>query len=385
MDYSIPKELELLRKTVKEFAEKEIAPVVEDMDREGKFPEENIKKMAKLGLMGLPISRKYGGAGAGMLGYCIAVEEIGKVCNSHGTILGAHISLCCMPIEMFGTEAQKQKYLVPLAKGEKLGAFALTEPNAGSDAAAIETTAIRDGNYYVLNGTKIWITNADRADIIIVLTVTDKALGARGGVTAFIVEKGTPGLSVGTLEDKMGIRGSSTAELIFEDCKVPKENVLGDVGAGFIVFMKGLDCGRLSLAAGCVGGAQACLDASIKFAMNRIQFGKPIWENQAIQWMIADMATEVYAARNMVYHAIWLRGTGKRFTKESAMCKLFASEILCRAIDTALQIHGGMGYMKKFPIERMYRDARITRIYEGTNEIQRLVIANMISREMRKS
>jgi len=385
MDYSIPKELELLCKTVREFAEKEIAPVVEDMDREGKFPHENIKKMAKLGFMGLPIPKKYGGAGAGMLGYCIAAEEIGKVCSSHGTILGAHTSLCCMPIEMFGTEEQKQKYLTPLAKGEKIGAFALTEPNAGSDAAAIETTAVRDGDYYILNGTKIWITNGDIADVVIVLTVTDKALGARGGVTAFIVEKGTPGFSIGTLEDKMGIRGSSTAELIFEDCNVPKENVLGDVGAGFVVFMKGLDCGRLALAAGCVGGAQACLDASIKFATTRVQFGKPIWENQAIQWMIADMATEIYAARQMVYHAVWLKENDQRFTKESAMCKLFASEVLGRAIDTAVQVHGGMGYMKKFPIERMYRDARVARIYEGTSEVQRLVIANMIGREVLKS
>lgn len=380
MDFTFSKEHQLLRRMVREFAQNEVAPLAAEIDREGRFPGETIGKMAKLNLLGVPFPQRYGGAGAGEIGYCILLEELGKVCTSTATIVGAHTGIGAMAIYLAGTEEQKEKYLVPLARGDKLAAFALTEPNAGSDAAAIQTTAVRDGDNYVLNGTKIWITNGDVAEVITVFAVTDRALGARGGVTAFIVEKGFPGFSVGTKEDKMGIRGSSTAELVFRDCVVPKENVLGEFGLGFIVAMKALDVGRVGLGAGCVGGAQAGLEAAIRFAKSRIQFGKPIIQNQAIQWMIADMAMEIHAARLMVYHAAHLIDTGQRCTKEAAMVKLFASEMASRCANKCLQIHGGMGYMKAFPMERMYRDARIAEIYEGTSEVQRMVIFDQILR-----
>jgi len=353
MDFTFPKEYELLRRMIREFAEKEVAPLAEEIDREERVPWETIKKMAKL----------YGGAGAGEIGYCILMEELNRICGSTATIVGAHTSIGAMAIYLDGTEEQKQKYLVPLAKGEKIAAFALTEPNAGCDAASVQTRAVRDGDYYVLNGSKLWITNGDIADIITVMAVTDPALGARGGVTAFIVEKDYPGFIVGSKEEKMGIRGSSTAELFFEDCRVPKENVLGQFGAGFITFMKTLDIGRLSLAAGCLGAAERALELSIEHAKNRYQFGAPIAQNQAIQFKIADMAMEVEALRSLVYRVA------------------YASEVLGRCVDECVQIHGGMGYMKKFPVERMYRDARITRIFEGTNEIQRLVIARNLFRK----
>jgi alkylation response protein AidB-like acyl-CoA dehydrogenase len=286
-----------------------------------------------------------------------------------------------MAIYLDGTEEQKQKYLVPLAKGEKIAAFALTEPNAGSDAAAIQTRAVRDGDYFVLNGSKLWITNGDIADVITVFAVTDPALGARGGVTAFIVEKDYPGFKVGTKEEKLGIRGSSTCELFFDDCRVPKENVLGQFGAGFITALKTLDIGRAGLGAGCLGGSQAALEMSVDFAKSRRQFGAPIAQKQAIQWMIADMATEIEALRSLVYRTAWLIDSGQRHSREAAMCKLFGSEVLHRCVNKCLQIHGGMGYMKKYPVERMYRDARITEIFEGTNEVQRLVIATDIFRQ----
>jgi alkylation response protein AidB-like acyl-CoA dehydrogenase len=290
-----------------------------------------------------------------------------------------------MAIYLDGTEEQKQKYLVPLARGEKIGAFALTEPNAGSDAAAIQTRAVRDGDYFILNGSKLWITNGDIADVISVLAVTDPALGARGGVTAFIVEKEFPGFKVGHREEKLGIRGSSTAELFFEDCRVPAENALGMFGAGFLTFMKTLDVGRISLAAGCLGATDKALEMSMEFAKSRYQFGAPVAAKQAIQWMIADMAMEVEALRSLVYRTAWMMDTGqtgREFSTMAAMCKVYGSEILCRAADAALQIHGGMGYMKKYPIERMYRDARITRIFEGTNEIQREIIARNLFRKI---
>ncbi|MBM4467208.1 MAG: acyl-CoA dehydrogenase, partial [Chloroflexi bacterium] len=373
MDFSFPKEYQLFRRMVREFVENDVRPLAQKIDREHRVPFETIERAAKLGLMGVPFPQKYGGVGAGETGYCILMEEVNKVCASTATVIGARTGIGAMAIYLDGTEEQKLKYLVPLATGEKIGAFALTEPGAGSDAAAIKTTAVRDGDYYVLNGTKTFITNGAHADIISVMAVTDPSLGARGGVTAFIVEKEFPGFGVGTSENKMGIRGSNTAELIFEDCRVPKENVLGQFGAGFITFMKTLDVGRVSLGAGCLGGAQACLEGSIQWAKTRQQFGVPIAHKQSVHFMIADMATEIEALRSLIYRTAWLVDTGQPFIKEAAMCKLYGSEVAHRCVDRALQIHGALGYSRDFWVERAFRDQRITEIFEGTSEIQRIV------------
>jgi alkylation response protein AidB-like acyl-CoA dehydrogenase len=381
MDFSFPKEYQLLRRMTREFAQKEIAPIAGKIEEEEEIPRQLIDKMAKLGLMGVPFPPEYGGMGAGVTGYCIVMEEIDRVCGSTTTFLGTHIGIGAMAIYVDGNEEQKEKYLIPLARGEKIGAFALTEPGAGSDATSIKTRAERDGDYYILNGTKIFISNAGNADIFSVLAVTDPSLGARGGVTAFIVEKDFPGFSIGTVEDKMGIRGDSTAELIFEDCPVPRENVIGEVGLGFVTFMKTLDINRLGLGAGCLGGAQAALDASVKWARVRQQFGKPIAHRQSIQFMIADMAIEIEALRSLIYRTAWLVDTDQPYIREGAICKVYASEVLHRCVDKTVQIHGGMGYMRDYPIERMYRDARITEIFEGTSEIQRIVIASDIFRQ----
>jgi len=371
-------EQKMLRQMVRDFCRKEIAPIASEVDKKGEFPERTVRMVAELGLFGVPISEEWGGVGAGYTGYFIVLEEIGKVCMSHGTILGAHTSLCAVPIQSFGSKEQKEKYLRPLAEGRYLGAFALTEPGAGSDAAAIKTSAVKQGDEYVLNGTKIWITNGDRADVIIVMAVTDPSLGARGGVTAFLVEKGTKGFSVGAIEDKMGIKGSTTAELVFEDCHVPAENILGKVGEGFRVAMMTLDVGRASLGAGCVGSAIAALESSLEFAKNRVQFGEPIANKQAIQFKIADMATQIHAARLMVYDIAHRLDAGEKVSRESAMVKLFCSEMLHDVVNHAVQIHGGMGYSKEYAVERMYRDQRVAEIFEGTSEIQRWIIAEDI-------
>jgi alkylation response protein AidB-like acyl-CoA dehydrogenase len=382
MDFTFSKEHELLRKMIREFAEREVRPLATEIDETERVPMETVRKAAQLGLMGVPFPQEYGGVGAGEIGYCILMEELGKVCTSTATVIGAHTGIGAMAIYLDGTPEQKKKYLTPLAKGEKIAAFALTEPQAGSDAAAIRTMAVRDGDYYVLNGNKIWITNGDIADVISVFAVTDKALGARGGVTAFIVEKDFPGFSIGSIEEKMGIRGSSTAELIFNDCRVPKENVLGTFGAGFVTAMKTLDIGRVSLAAACLGGAQAALEMSVHFASQRQQFGVPIAQKQAIQWMVAEMSAEIEALRSLVYRTAWMVDTGRPFSREAAICKFYGSEVASRCIDRAVQIHGGMGYMRGFSIERGYRDARIAEIFEGTNEVQRIVVASDIFRQV---
>jgi alkylation response protein AidB-like acyl-CoA dehydrogenase len=380
MDFSFPKEYYLFRRMVREFVENEVRPLARVIDIEDRVPFETIEKAAKLGLMGVPFPQKYGGIGAGEIGYCILMEELNRACPSTAAIIGAHTGIGAMAIYLDGTEEQKQKYLVPLARGEKVAAFALTEPEAGSDAAAIKTRAVRDGDYYVLSGTKTFITNGSHADIISVMAVTDPTLGARGGVTAFIVEKEFPGFKVGTLEDKMGIRGSSTAELVFEDCRVPKENVLGQFGAGFITFMKTLDAGRLSIGAAALGGAQACLEVSIQWAKTRQQFGVPIAHKQSVHFMIADMATEIEALRSLVYRTAWMVDTGQLFSKEAAMCKVYGSEVIHRCIDSTVQIHGALGYSRDFWVERAFRDQRITEIFEGTSEIQRIVIATHLFR-----
>ena len=381
MDFSLPKEYQLFLRMVRDFTAREIQPLAAIIDREHRVPFETIAKAAQLGLMGVPFPQEYGGMGGGELGYCILMEEVNRVCTSTATIIGAHTGIGAMAIYLDGTEAQKQKFLRPLAEGEKIGAFALTEPGAGSDAAAIKTTAVRDGDHYIFNGTKIFITNGNIADIVTVMAVTDPALGAHGGVTAFIVEKGTPGFSVGSLENKMGIRGSTTAELIFEDCPVPAANVLGQFGAGFITFMKTLDIGRASLGAACLGGAQAAMEAAIKWAKVREQFGKPIAQRQSVHFMIADMATEIEALRSLIYRTAWLIDTGQPHSKEAAMCKLYSSEVASRCTTHALQIMGSMGYSRDFWMERAFRDARIAEIYEGTSEIQRIVIASNLFRQ----
>ncbi len=380
MDFSFPKEYHLFRRMVREFCENEVRPLAKTIDREHRVPHETIKKAAELGLMGVPFPQKYGGMGGGEIGYCIMAEELGRVCSSTATVIGAHIGIAAMAIYLDGTEEQKQKYLVPLAQGKAIGAFGLTEAQAGSDAAAIKTTAVRDGNHFVINGAKVFITNGDIADIIVVMAVTDPTLGAYGGITAFIVETDTPGYSIGSLENKMGIRGSSTAECVFQDVRVPKENVLGQFGAGFLTFMKSLDVGRASLGAACLGGAQAALEASIRWAKAREQFGVPIATKQSVYFMIADMAAEIEALRSLIYRTAWLIDTGQPHVMEAAICKLFGSEVAHRCINKALQIHGALGYSRDYEIERGWRDQRITEIYEGTNEIQRIVIASNLFR-----
>lgn len=377
MEFKFTEEQVMLREMVKKFVDKELRPIAEKIDKEKQIPKEFIKRMGELGLTGVPFPEEYG-AGMGEIGYCIVSEEISRGCGSTATFLGAHTSIGSTPIYLDGTEEQKKKYLVPLAKGEMIGAFALTEPNAGSDAAAVEMSAKRGGDYFILNGTKQYITNGNIADIVITIAVTDKALGPKGGVTAFIVETKTPGFSVGKVDEKMGIRGSGTAELIYQDVKVHKDNVLGKVGYGFLTAMKTLDVGRLGLGAGCLGGAKEILDISTKHANTRVQFGGPISEKEAIQWMLSEMATQIYAMESMVYRAAWMCDQGMRFSREAAMCKLFCSEALGRIADMGVQIHGGLGYMEDYPMARYYRDARIHRIFEGTNEIQKLIIARDI-------
>jgi alkylation response protein AidB-like acyl-CoA dehydrogenase len=380
MDFSFPKEYQLFRRMARDFVENEVRPLARVIDREHRVPHETIKKAAALGLMGVPFPVKYGGMGAGETGYCILMEELGKVCSSTATIIGAHIGIGAMAIYIDGTEEQKQKYLVPLAQGKAIAAFGLTEPEAGSDAAAIKTTAVRDGNDYVVNGTKVFITNGDIADVITTMALTDPALGVYGGITAFLIETDSPGFSIGSLENKMGIRGSSTAECVFQDVRVPSENVLGQFGAGFLTFMKTLDVGRASLGAATLGGAQAAMEASIQWSKAREQFGVPIATKQSIHFMIADMAVEIEALRSLVYRTAWLIDSGKPHILEASACKLFGSEVVHRCIDNALQIHGALGYSRDHWIELGWRDQRITEIYEGTNEIQRIVAAASLFR-----
>jgi alkylation response protein AidB-like acyl-CoA dehydrogenase len=380
MDFSFPKEYQLFRRMVREFCDNEVRPLAKAIDREHRVPHETIKKAAKLGLMGVPFPQEYGGVGGGEIGYCILAEELGRVCSSTATVIGAHIGIAAMAIYLDGTEEQKRKYLVPMAQGTAIGAFGLTEAQAGSDAAAIKTTAVRDGDHYVINGAKVFITNGDIADIMTVMAVTDPALGAYGGITAFIVETDTPGFSIGTLENKMGIRGSSTAETVFEDVRVPKENVLGQFGAGFLTFMKTLDVGRASLGAATLGGSQAAMELSIQWAKAREQFGVPIATKQSVYFMIADMAVEIEALRSLIYRTAWMIDTGQPHVMEAAACKLFGSEVAHRCIDRAMQIHGALGYSRDYEIERGWRDQRIAEIYEGTNEIQRIVVAASLFR-----
>lgn len=374
MDFKLSKEQEMIRNVMKEFAECEVKPIAAEIDESSRFPRETVEKMAKYHMLGIPFPVEYGGAGGDEIAYAIAVEELSKACATTGVILSAHTSLGCWPIYKYGTEEQKQKYLVPLAKGEKLGAFGLTEPNAGTDAAGQQTTAILDGDNYILNGTKLFITNGGEADIYIIFAMTDRTKGTRG-ISAFIVEKDTPGFSIGKIEDKMGIRGSSTAELIFRDCIIPKENLLGKEGKGFGIAMSTLDGGRIGIAAQALGIAEGALEETIKYIKERQQFGRPLSKFQGLQWMIADMATEIEGAKLLVYKAAYNKANGLPYNKEAAMAKLFAANTAMNVTTKCVQLHGGYGYTKDYPVERMMRDAKITEIYEGTSQVQQMVIA----------
>ena len=374
MNFSLTKEQEFVKQMVREFAETEVKPLAAEIDVTEEFPMENVKKMAKYHMMGIPFSTELGGAGGNNLSYAIAVEELSRVCGSTGVILSAHTSLCATPIDMFGTEEQKQKYLVPLAKGEKIGAFGLTEPNAGTDAAGQQTTAVLDGDHYVLNGSKIFITNGGVADVFIIFAMTDKSQGTRG-ISAFIVEKDFKGFSIGKVEDKLGIRASSTTELVFEDCIVPKENLLGKEGKGFKIAMQTLDGGRIGIAAQALGIAQGALDEAVEYMKERKQFGRSLSKFQGLQWMIADMEVKVEAARLLVYKAAFNKDNKLPYTVDAARAKLFAAETAMEVTTKAVQIFGGYGYTKDYPVERMMRDAKITEIYEGTSQVQRMVIA----------
>ncbi len=384
MDFTIPEELRMMQETIRRFVEQDLEPISQKVEEEDRIPEEIVEKMRELGLFGLSIPTKYGGLGLSTLGEVLVYEELSKTNACFRSRIGTNNGIGSMGILFDGTEEQRQRYLPKIASGEWTACFALSEPEAGSDASNIKTTAVREGDYFVINGLKHFITNGDLAHVATVITLTDKEKRQRGGMTAFIIEKGTPGFYVGTIERKMGLRGSHTAELIFDNCKVPVSQVIGGepmIGSGFKTAMKVLDKGRLTIGAAAVGAAQRLLELSIRYSKERVQFGQPICNFQSIQIMLANMATEIYAARQMLYHAAWQRDQGKKITKEASMVKLFTTEMACRVVDQAVQIFGGMGYMKDFPVERFYRDLRLYRIYEGTSEIQRLVIARELLKE----
>ncbi len=380
MDFSLSDEQVALRKVVRDFAIKEVLPTASIRDEEERFDRSIFNKMAALGLTGIPWPEEYGGADMDFLSYVIAVEELSRVCASTGVTLSAHLSLASWPIYKFANEEQKQKYLKPLAQGKKMGAYGLTEPSAGTDAASLRTTAVEDGDYFVINGTKMFTTNGGEADYYVIFASTDPDKGSKG-VTAFIVEKGLEGFTFGKKEKKMGIRSSPTMELIFEDCRVHKEAVLGERGQGFRIAMSTLDGGRNGIAAQALGIAQGAFDAALDYAKGRTQFNKPISDFQVTQFKLADMATAIETARLLTYQAAWLEDNGLNYGKASAMAKMMASDVAMRVTTEAVQIHGGYGYTRDYPVERMMRDAKITQIYEGTNEVQRMVIAGYLLRE----
>lgn len=377
MEFTLSEEQMMMRDMVRDFAVEELKPGAEERDRLESFPTDAVKKSAELGLMGVAIPDQYGGAGMDYISYAIAIEELAQVDAAFAIIVSVNNSLVCDPLLKFGTGMQKEKYLAPLASGQILGAYALSEAQSGSDAANVYTMAIPDGDHYVLNGTKMWITNGASSDVVIVFCMTEKEKGPKG-INAFIVEKGTPGFRVGKKEEKLGIRGSDTCSLVFEDCRVPKENLLGNPGEGFVVAMTTLEAGRIGVAAQALGIAQASIDESIRFARDRKAFGKTIMDFQAIQFYVAELQTRVDAARLVTWKACWLKDTQQPYGTWSAMAKAYASEAAMAASAKAVQIHGGYGYSREYPVERFYRDAKITEIYEGTNEIQRLVIARAI-------
>ena len=381
MDFTLSKEHEMARTLFKEFAEKEVKPLAQEVDETEVFPRGTVEKMAKYGFLGIPVPKEYGGQGCDPLTYAMCVEELSKVCGTTGVIVSAHTSLCIDPIMTYGTEEQKQKYVVPLAKGEKLGAFGLTEPGAGTDAQGQQTKAVLDGDEWVLNGSKCFITNGKEADVYIIIAVTGK-VEKRGRIqkeiSAFIVEKGTPGFSFGTKENKMGIRGSSTYELIFTDSRIPKENLLGQKGKGFAIAMHTLDGGRIGIAAQALGIAEGALETTIAYVKERKQFGRSIGQFQNTQFVLADLATKVEAAQMLVYKAAMAKATQKVYSVEAAKAKLFAAEVAMEVTTKCVQLHGGYGYIREYDVERMMRDAKITEIYEGTSEVQRMVISGAL-------
>ncbi len=375
MDFTMDKEHVLLRKMYQEFAQNEVDPVAADVDAEEKVPFDNIKKLAKAGFFGIPFPKEYGGQGADYISYAMAVEELSKVCATTGVIVSAHTSLCAAPIFENGTEEQKKKYLPDLLSGKKIGAFGLTEPNAGTDASGQQTFADLDGDEWVLNGTKIFITNAGFADVFIIIAISDREAKGTRGISAFIVDRDTPGFSVGEPEDKMGIRGSSTCELIMENCRIPKENLLGREGKGFALAMKTLDGGRIGIASQALGIAEGAIDATVEYVKERKQFGRRISQFQNTQFQLADMKASTEAAQLLVYRAAYMKGIKQPYTHLAAMCKLFAAENASDVTRRCLQLFGGYGYTRDYPIERMMRDAKITEIYEGTSEVMRMVIS----------
>ena len=375
MDFSIPEDLQLLRGTVREYVRNRLAPLAMTIEREERIPDEVLAEMKELGFFGLPFPEQYGGLEAGELGYCLAMEELGHANAAISNIIGGHSSLSGMAIYKDGSDDLKSRYLPEMCAGRKIGAFGLTEPNAGSDAAHIQVTAMRDGDGYRIHGTKMWVTNGPIADVITVFAVTDKEKGTKG-ITAFAVDTAQEGVRVGKIDEKMGLHGSLTSEVIFDDAWVPADNVIGEEGHGFRTAMKTLDAARVALGASCVGQAQAMLDRAVQWSKQRQQFGRPIGTNQAIQWMMADSEVDIHAGRMMVYNAAWKIDTGQRASHEAAIVKVYCSEMANRVADRCVQVHGGMGYMRELDVERFYRDARILRIYEGTSEVQRMIIAD---------
>jgi butyryl-CoA dehydrogenase len=380
MEFGLTEEQRIIKQTAREFADEQLAPLAAEYDRSEEFTAPQAKLLSEMGFLGMMVPEEYGGAGLDTVSYVLAMEEVSRACASTSVTMTVQNSLVCWPIDTFGTEEQKQKYLKPLAQGKILGCFGLSEPAAGSDPASMATMAVEDGDHFLLNGSKIFISNGGVAEIALVWATTNKEL-KHHGISCFIIESGTPGFLVGAEEKKLGIRGSNTVELHFENCRVPKENVLGKLGEGFKIAMQTLDGGRIGIASQAIGIGQACLDAAVKYAHQRQAFGRPLAEIEAIQIKIADMAMEVQASRLLTFHAAWLKDQGARFSKEAAMAKLHASEAASRAAHMAVQVHGGYGYLRDFPVERLYRDARITEIYEGTSEIQRLVISSATLKE----
>ncbi|WP_123054101.1 acyl-CoA dehydrogenase [Clostridium sp. JN-1] len=380
MNFGLTKEQELVKQMAAEFVKNEVEPLAKEVDATERYPIETMKKMAKYNMMGMPYPKELGGAGADYLSYIMVVEELAKACTTTSTAFSAHTSLCSWPIYNFGTEDQKKRYLPDLFSGKKIGAFALTEPNAGTDSAAQQTTAKKDGDYYVLNGSKIFITNGGYADTFVTFAMTDKSRGTKG-ISAFIIERGMPGFTIGKVEDKMGIRGSSTTELIYEDLRIPAANLLGKEGKGFKVAMMTLDGGRIGIGAQALGIAEGALEYAINYMKERKQFGKPLSAFQGLQWYVAEMKTKVEAAKYLVYKAAWKKQEGMPFTMDAAEAKLFAAETAMFVTTKAVQILGGYGYTKDYPLERMMRDAKITEIYEGTSEVQKMVIASNLLRK----
>jgi butyryl-CoA dehydrogenase len=379
MDFKLTEEQELVRKNMREFAVRYVDPIAAEIDENSRHPAELFRKLAEGDWMGIPIPQQYGGAGSDFLTHIIAVEEISRSCSSTGFTLSFHAGIIGMSLNLFGNEEQKKKYLVPLAKGQHMGAFALTEPGAGTDVMAVSTTAVRDGNGYVMNGTKTFVSNGPLADTYIVFCWTDKSAGKKG-MSAFIIPRDTAGLKPGVHFKKMGLRSSQTSEVVFKECPIPRENLLGQEGAGLVMAMTGFDHGRIGIAAQAIGVLQAALDESIRYAKERVQLGNPIARQQAIAWMIADMATDLSAARFLAYHAAWLKDQKQPFGKEASMAKLFATEAAMKHTTQAVQIHGGYGYIKGVKVERLMRDAKIAEIYEGTSEAQRMVISGNVLR-----